>query len=162
MASPAPSPSDAQAQQLGDGVKSLLRGHRMESAPEVAPVQAEEKTCVTVVAEKTPVQAVAEKAPVVVLAEKAPVAASLEKAPVPAPVPTETSEVPEPTPAPVQSVFPRWYLFAADTLLVGMALVYLFKNPSQTSWAQRIFCMGLIGFGGGLGIVGVLMGREKD
>ena len=70
----------------------------------------------------------------------------LGKAPDPAPVPVAPPET--------KPIIPRWYYFAADVVLVGLALAILLKTPA-IHWSQRFFCAGLILVGGLFGMTAV-------
>jgi hypothetical protein len=69
---------------------------------------------------------------------------------------TPTSEAPE------KPLIPRFYLFAADILLVALALLLTFKSNSPLNWKETTFCIGAILVGGCCGMAGALMGKEPD
>lgn len=51
-------------------------------------------------------------------------------------------------PAPAQATgLPRWYLFAADILLIAVATVVVYASPHPLSWPRMVFCVaaGLLG-----------------
>lgn len=72
----------------------------------------------------------------------------------------------QPTPAvapstPSKPIIPPWYLFAADVLVVALAVVLVFKGGT-ISWGQRFFYMILVALGGCLGIGGVLLSDKGE
>jgi hypothetical protein len=70
---------------------------------------------------------------------------------------TKTSEPPE---EPSKPAIPRWYLFAADILLVALALVLIYKGPGSLNWKGRLFCTVAVALGGCLGLIAVSMKKR--
>ena len=57
-------------------------------------------------------------------------------------------------PAPLQGKpFPRGYLFAADVLLVVLALITLYKSPRPVSWKTEAFCVAVVALGTALALL---------
>ena len=68
--------------------------------------------------------------------------------------PTPAAQVAPVAPKPV---IPRWYLFAGDVLLVGLAVVTIFKSPHPLSWPRELFCAGLVILAAVLAVLALLM-----
>ena len=58
-------------------------------------------------------------------------------------------------------LFPRWYFFAADLLLVALALVLIYKGPGPLNWKGKLFCTIAVALGGCLGLIAVCM-KKRD
>src|SRR3954453_9669245 len=54
---------------------------------------------------------------------------------------------------------PPAYFFAADVLLIGLALLIGFKDPGAMSWKQMLFCIFVVILGCLCGLAGVLVGQ---
>jgi hypothetical protein len=68
------------------------------------------------------------------------------------------------TPAPEgahKGAIPRWYLFAGDVLLVGLALMTIFKSPRPVSWKRELFCGAIVALAAALAVIAVLTGEGK-
>jgi hypothetical protein len=61
-----------------------------------------------------------------------------------------------PPPVVPKPVVPRWYLLAGDVLLVGLALMTLFKSPHPLSWQRELFCAALVIMAAVLAIIALL------
>lgn len=66
-----------------------------------------------------------------------------------------------PAPAPPKAVFPRWYLFAGDVLLVSLALVTLFMSRHPLSWQREVFCAALVILAAVLAVIALVMPDGK-
>ncbi len=75
-------------------------------------------------------------------------------APAPA-APTVPSAPVAPAPTPKAGI-PRWYLFAGDTLLVGLAVATIFKSPHPLSWQRELFCAALVMLAAVLAVLALL------
>jgi hypothetical protein len=51
---------------------------------------------------------------------------------------------------------PRWYLFAGDTLLVGLAVATIFTSPHPLSWQRELFCAALVMLAAVLAVLALL------
>jgi hypothetical protein len=58
------------------------------------------------------------------------------------------------------SFVPTWYLFAADILLAGVALLVFCKSPHPLSWQRTLFCAGAVILGACLALAAVLPANE--
>jgi hypothetical protein len=56
---------------------------------------------------------------------------------------------------------PRWYLLAGDTLLVGLALITIFKSPHPLSLGAEIFCVATVLLAAILGIIAISMPASR-
>jgi len=59
--------------------------------------------------------------------------------------------------APRAPAIPRWYLLAGDVVLVGMALITIFKSPHPLSLGAEIFSIATVLLAAILGIAAILM-----
>lgn len=57
--------------------------------------------------------------------------------------------------APPARPLPAWYLFAGDVLLVGLALLTIYKSPHPLPWPRMVFCALLAALAAGLGIMAI-------
>jgi hypothetical protein len=67
-----------------------------------------------------------------------------------------------PPPAASKPLIPRWYLFAADIVLVSVALVTLCLSHRPLSLSRAIFCTALVVVAGGLAVVALLTPGGKS
>jgi len=74
-------------------------------------------------------------------------------APAPA-APTVPSAAVAPAP---KAGIPRWYLFAGDALLVGLAIATIFTSPHPLSWQREVFCAALVVLAAVLAVLALLM-----
>ena len=58
--------------------------------------------------------------------------------------------------------FPRWYLFAGDTLLVALALVTIYESPHPLSVPREIFCVATVLLGAVLGVIAVFTTEDDS
>jgi peptidoglycan/LPS O-acetylase OafA/YrhL len=69
----------------------------------------------------------------------------------------------DPTAArPRRSRIPRWYLFAADLLLVATALLVMYKGPAPLSGNEKFFGAVAVVLGAGLAVLAICMRDRKD
>lgn len=68
--------------------------------------------------------------------------------------PAASPEPPQPKP------FPRAYLFAADVLLVILALITAYKSPRPVSWKTEAFCVVTVALAAVLALLAVWLGDE--
>ena len=62
----------------------------------------------------------------------------------------------QPAAAPKHSI-PRWYLFAADALLIALALITVFRGPHPLSLAREIFCVATVLLAAVFAVIAILM-----
>ena len=61
-----------------------------------------------------------------------------------------------------QTRIPRWYLFAADLVLVATALLIMYKSPAPLTGNEKFFGAAAVVLGAGLALIGLCMGDNKD
>jgi len=64
-------------------------------------------------------------------------------------------------PAARPAAFPRWYLFAADLLLVALALITIYKSPRPVSWKTELFCGATVLLAAVLAVLALLMPQSQ-
>jgi len=57
---------------------------------------------------------------------------------------------------------PRWYLFAADLVLVATALLVMYKSPAPLTGNEKFFGAAAVVLGASLALIGLCMGDSKD
>jgi hypothetical protein len=57
--------------------------------------------------------------------------------------------------SPATRPMPAWYLFAGDVLLVGLALLTIYKSPHPLPWPRALFCAFTVFLAALLGITAV-------
>jgi len=64
-----------------------------------------------------------------------------------------------PKPAPKESI-PTWYWLGADLLLVGLALLMVYKGPLPLSASRRVAAIGAVALGGILALWAIRPSKE--
>ena len=131
---------------LGRNLGTLLGGPVSKSVPDLASAQSQ-----------LPLQ---QPGPGVSSLLRGQYAQPMAPSPVSSEVEPQLSKKIETTPA--DSLIPRWYFFAADVLLVAVALIFIYQCPPGARWALRLGSMALVLVGCGLGLYGVWIGADKE
>ena len=66
-----------------------------------------------------------------------------------------------PSSPPRRSRIPRWYLFAADLLLVAVALVVMSQRSAPLTGNEKFFGVAAVVLGASLGLIAICMRDQK-